>query len=723
MKGTRPKVRGRQVSRARWVSHDRRFRLGALIALAVAGVIAVVAIAVKPSHDRASGEGNSTGGPIDRTQQTALSFGDRSHWLQPWRGYLDTVPATKLRDAIGINIDNAVAAGEVPALARLLAANGFRRARYEIGWGSIDYGNPAKLTDPASVSRVLKALKQHGIRPLILLNSNHVLPCPTRVFKVRVVAAARRGDRRIRIDRATMRAVVPGRSGLNAPDGKAADVLFKDVKPDGTATLSKPLPRDLAPGSHPGATLRYAPFGPPQRSDGSSNPVFERTLRGWLSYIGAVTHEARKVLGSDDFDVEIWNELGFGSDFLYADRYYDPPAQQGKGDVTRAVLDRTVAWLRDRAHGVSRVGIGNGFASQRPWDAGSTSPRGLTAIDKHPYINMRRFPKDSANDAPGIRPLDALGHTDGTRDSASNRWRDNFVPTYDAFFPEYYLTGIQTENLVRDLSPITTEINGTPHGRLTKPKGGRAPTMWVTEWNMDPSGADPSNPANVGGPPLAHLTNGDVRHMQAKAVLRFLCAWVNKGVSAVDFFAAKAQNLALVDPVFFTALKRGRYPGDRSGGETLGAVRRLVGSLRGSVPISHTRPLSLLEVSDDHHHKQFEGDSTAPHPPLFDRDVVGFFPYQVNANRYVIPAYVMTRSLTKLYAPDAPKSDRGRFDLPPEPFRLTIGRVPATDSKVTASDPLTGKSVPVEVISRQDDRLVVEVPLTDSPRLLTLDVH
>jgi hypothetical protein len=346
----------------------------------------------------------------------------------------------------------------------------------------------------------------------------------------------------------------------------------------------------------------------------------------------------------------------------------------------------------------------------------------LTAIDKHPYAGIRRFPQDSVNDAPGIRPLDALGRTDGTRNSATKRWRDNFVPTYDAFFPEYYLTAIQTENLIRDLSPITTDINGIPHGRLTKPKGGPAPTMWITEWNMDPSGADPSNPANVGGPPLAHLKDGDVRHLQAKAVLRFLTAFVNKGVSAVYFFAAKAGNLALVDSAFFTALKRGGYPGEHSGGETLDAVRRLVDSLRGAVRLSHTRRLSLLEISDDHDHKQFDGDGSAAHPPLFDRDVVGFFPYQVDEHRYVIPVYVMTRSLTKLYAPEAP-SDQSRFDLPPAPFRLTIGGLPATDSSVTASDPLTGKSVPVKVISRQGDRLVVELPLTDSPRLLTLDTH
>jgi len=51
--------------------------------------------------------------PIEASQQTALEFGERSHWLQPWRAYLDTVPAQRLRDAVGINFN--VGAAEAPA--------------------------------------------------------------------------------------------------------------------------------------------------------------------------------------------------------------------------------------------------------------------------------------------------------------------------------------------------------------------------------------------------------------------------------------------------------------------------------------------------------------------------------------------------------------------------------------------------------------------------------
>jgi thrombospondin type 3 repeat protein len=663
--------------------------------------------------------------PIDPAQQTLLSFGDRSHWLQPWRGYLDTVPATRLRDAVGINIDNMVATSEVPALARLLAASGFKRARYEIGWDSIDYDDPSRMRNLSEVRTVLTALRDNGIRPLILLNSHHGIPCPTHFFDARIVQSAARGDRQVRIDSATALAVIPGKTGLNSLTGdfKAADVIFSSISGD-VATLSKPLPRDLSPGTYRAATLRYMPFGPPQLSDGTPNPGFEETLAGWLSYVRVVTREARNILGSDNFDVEIWNELGFGSDFLYSDRYYDPPLVFGSGDPTYVIPARTIAALRDPASGVSGVSIGNGFESQRPWASGASSPLGLTAISKHPYQGMRRFPQASLNDAPGVRPLDALGRTDGVSDNAANRWRDSFVPTYDSFFPEYYLNAIQTEHFIRDLSPITSDVYGTPHGRFTAPAGGQPPTMWVTEWNMDPSGADPSNPANLGGPPLARLTDGDIRHMQAKAVLRFLTAWVNKGVSAVHLFAVKSGNLALVDPGFFAALQQGggAYPGDDLGGETMMAVRRLSASLTGAGPVGQARALFLNEIGDYEGRKQFEGDGTAAHPPLYDRDVVAFFPYQVNDRRFVIPVYVMTRNIAKLYWPDAPANDRTRYDLPEERFRLSISGL-KTNARIAvrATDPLSGQSIATRIVSQAAATLVVELPLTDSPRLLTID--
>ena len=91
-----------------------------------------------------------------------------------------------------------------------------------------------------------------------------------------------------------------------------------------------------------------------------------------------------------------------------------PPSHRAA--PTRRSSRRTTAYLRDPANGVAGIGIANGFASQRPWDAGSTSPPGLTALSKHPYLysGMRRFPPAVVD---GTRPLDAQGDVDGTQNA------------------------------------------------------------------------------------------------------------------------------------------------------------------------------------------------------------------------------------------------------------------------------------------------------------------
>src|SRR5919204_3332775 len=370
--------------------------------------------------------------PIDPTQQTALQFGDRSHWLQPWRAYLDTPAAAVLRDAVGINFN--VPAQSADATARLLASSGFRRARLEIGWDSMSFADPSQLRDPTAVDTRLAALKANGIRPLILLNANDHAPGPTRFFTAQIVQPAAAGAQRVQVDATTASQIVPGYSGLNGPTGTAAEFIATSVAPGGWVQLSKPLPAAMPAGSYPAATVRFQPFAAPFTSSGSPNPVFEETIKGWLQYVQAVTSEAKRVLGSDAFDVEVWNELSFGSNFLFIDRYYNPVPStfQGAGDVQRQILVRTVNYLRDPANGVPGVGIGNGFANQTPFAAGSTSPAGLTAIDKHPYhANVKTFPQDQVFN--GVRPVDALANLEGTLDSFGN-WHDPFIPSYRAFF-------------------------------------------------------------------------------------------------------------------------------------------------------------------------------------------------------------------------------------------------------------------------------------------------
>jgi hypothetical protein len=661
--------------------------------------------------------------PIDPANQLKAPWGTLSHWMQPWRGYLDTQPASALRNAVGINFN--VWGADVGPTARLLAASGVRRARVEASWGAMDYADPSKLA-PAEDSKLraaLQALKANGIRPLILLNSNHGQPAPLQRINLSVTAAAAAGATTLKLSPASAALVVPDHTGLDGrTQYKAAQAIITAVAPDGAATLAKPLPWALAPGTYSASTLRFLPFAGPYAAGGTAgdpNPDYLETLSGWQQYVGGVAAVAKDVLGSQDFDLEVWNEMTFGSDFLRRENYF--AATTGWGDITNQLPRDTVAWIRDPAHGLERVGVTNGFESQRPWGSGATSPPGLSALSKHPYKGVRHFPQDAQKD--GIRPIDAFGNTAGTSPSP-NVWLPDFTPQYTALFPEYYLTQIQTETLIRDLSPITTTVTSakTPHGRFTHPDGSAPPQLWLTEVNLDSSGVDLSTPGDttlVG----QGLTTADVRRFQAKTVLRYLSSYVNKGAGALYFYAAKAGNLSLVDPSFFAEVSRGRDPGTAAGGVTTDALRRLTSAFQGPESIGQPRSLTLDRVGDFEGHRQFAGDGTVGRPDLFNRDALAVLPFQVTDRRFVIPTYVMTRNLATVYRQDAPASDPTRLDLPPELYRLQIGNLGTCAIDASATDPLSGTAVPVDVVSCARGTAVIDMPVTDSPRLLTIDLR
>jgi hypothetical protein len=644
--------------------------------------LAAVPSSAGPSTPAAGEPGFAFSRPIDRRQQSLLDFGLRSHWLQPWRAYLETVPASRLRNGLGIVFN--VQPKEAERTAQLLAAVGFRRARIEIGWSNVAWSRRPRLKNAGRYRVILRALQRHGLRPLILLNANHGYPGPLRRSRIRVTQPAPAGARTLELDRRSAALVTPGRTGLDSTtDYKAADILFASIEGT-TVALSKPLPRDMAAGNYSVTTLRYEPFRRPD------DPLFEETMRGWLDYVGLVTRQVKSILGNESFDVEIWNELSFGSDFLDLNRYYDHEVVTGDPAATQdTILRRTIAFLRDPDHGVSRIGIGNGFASERPWEAGSTSPVGLTAIDKHPYSRRVSFPQPGRyKDARAVNPL---GRIDERQDEAG-AWHDAFSPSYSAFLPEYYLTAIQTEHLVRDLSPFATDLLGTRHGRFTHPRGSQPPVVWLTEFGLD----------------LDQVPAAAVRHIKTKMALRAAAAWINKGAGALYFYAVHHGRWALYKP------------GAEGGGQVLRALKRFMSAFAGPDRLRHRQHLRLEAVADRHHRRQFEGDGTPAHPPLYDRDVVAFLPFQVAERRVVVPVYVMTRDLLRAYRPGLGRGDPRRYDLPPESFRLTIGGVAGLGATVRATDPLSGKDVPVRVVSRGRGRLVVELALTDSPRLLVL---
>ncbi|HUN78657.1 MAG TPA: hypothetical protein VMU32_07050, partial [Solirubrobacteraceae bacterium] len=515
--------------------------------------------------------------PIDPRYLTEVPFGTSSFWVQPWRAYMDTWPAARLDDGLGINFN--VGPDEAEAVAQLLQENGFALARREIGWGALSYEDPEEFSDEARIDTVLGALHNHGLRPLILLNANSGAPGPALQLRLETLAAAPAGAQSVRLSPAAAAQVVPGKTGFDdLTFGGAPDDLITAVGAGDVATLSRPLPSELPAGSHRATTLRYAPFQAPTLPDGEPNPVFQETLAGWLSYVATVSRKAASIFGPGGYDLEIWNELGFGSQFLNSAHYYSSSGQEVEGEspasasegeeassaageerasaeegsaqenpsegagndtsegegaqsgqaetghqrvakqIIKTLLAATVAYVRDPANGISpAVGVSDGFASQTPFVSGAQAPPGLTALSKHPYDGLKVFPAEYQ--ARQIVPVDALGQ----RDTDSRGRPAPFTPTYDSLFPEAPLTATSTETLIRDFAPFTTGVYGDPHGREVGPPGGEPVQKWITEYNLGIGRATPVGPDESTPDPVT-LTPADKEHFETKAVLRSLVA-------------------------------------------------------------------------------------------------------------------------------------------------------------------------------------------------------
>jgi hypothetical protein len=269
--------------------------------------------------------------PIDTRYLTRVPFGSSSFWLQPWRAYFDTWPASTLTSSLGINFN--VAPADAEAVAQLLQDSGFTLARREVPWSALSYEDPTRFVNETKIRTILSAMHNHGLRPLILLNANSGQPGPARPISLTTLSPAPVGATTVTLDEASASSVVPGKTGFDELTfGTGPDILVTSVSPAGLATLSQPLRKPLPAGKHRAMTLRYAPFEAPKLANGEPNPVFQETLDGWLSYVATVSREAASIFGPEGYDLEVWNELSFGSQFLNYEHYYHPPAESSSGE-------------------------------------------------------------------------------------------------------------------------------------------------------------------------------------------------------------------------------------------------------------------------------------------------------------------------------------------------------------------------------------------------------
>jgi len=472
----------------------------------------------------------------------------------------------------------------------------------------------------------------------------------------------------VRLD--DLKEVVPGRTGLsNLTDYWAAEALIVKFDPaTGECLLSKPLPKPLSEGEEVLlATLKYLPLFP------VGTPQFEETAWGWVKYALLVC----RILGEEgirSFDLEIWNELTFGSNFLNINNYFDPPAAHFKVDFLRPggqaweLARRTIeAVKREFPEARCIWGFSNTTFFHTPIEE---LPPLTDGQSYHPYgTGTRKFPEqEQYRERPELN-------------------LEGFTPRFTMRMPEGWAhTFIQTESLMRLLNP---------KDRLKRrPKGVKRFYHYMTEHGVVP-------------PECGVHDERGAWELKTKCLLRSFCFWLNKGIDVLHYFCAYGRSpleMGLLPP----GLEKlpSQTPFERVATPPLRALRNLVRAFEGSQPLKEVCQLSVDVVALGKQRAIFEGD--AKHPPLWRREVFAFLPFQVNERKFVIAVYVMTYDATE------PSVE--------ERFRLFIGGLPGRPVRTLLYDPLRDQKLPVSLLERRSKAALLEIRATDYPRLLVLEV-
>lgn len=606
-------------------------------------------------------QGNPVSPYVDPSQ-LACPDSKHSFYLEPWRAFLETRPADTLVHGIGINYNVPPEADDLAV--RLLAESGFKSFRIEVGWDAVAW-DESHLNNEKRLRHLLDLCKRYGVRPNLLLNANHGAPCPTRFFEKRLAEDAAKGSRSVRFTDTSD--LVVDHSGVNHLTGSAAAeaiITAIDAK-TGVCQLSKPLPKELKRDQPVKmATLKFQPLFP------VGTGQFEETAAGWVRYAKLVTAQA-KAAGIDEFDVEIWNELSFGSSFTEARHYYAPtPYPEPKnfllpGGCCWELARRTVEAVKaEHPHARCIWGFSNTTFFHCPVDK---LPPGTDGQSYHPYgTGTRTYPKDE--DRPNLN-------------------LDGFTPTMQMRLPEGWAhLFLKTETLMKLLNP---------EARKRRPPGIEHFHHYMTEHGVLPAECSVSDPAQCWD-------------LKTKCAVRSYCLWINKGIDVLDYFCAYQR-----EPTGFGLLPANltRLPHDAKWDDvatpTMRAVRNLARAFDGAAPIDSAPPLTVEATELGAPLKIFDGD--AAHPPLWERSAFAVLPFQVSKSRFVVAVYAMSYDATKSF--------------PEQRYHLKLSGFPGEPGTIELYDPVSDQRLDLAVVRKSPGSLDVELPITDTPRLLTIDVR
>ncbi len=605
--------------------------------------------------------------------QLDVAWPKHSHVKMPWRGFLETKPAADLLGGIGVVYQ--YRGGSLDVQLALLARAGIRCIRWEQPFGTYDPDTKSiSGRSQARFREALRACKKHGMLPIVLLNAHHGVPCKLKYFDRRVMADAPKGARELLLDSVEgLRRVHSGTNGLTAY--WAGEVLFTAIDKERKAVkLSKPLPKAFKKGEKLSCVdLYYLPLHPVGTAE------FAHTAGGWVDYARSLCRIAKEE--GCLIELEVWNELSFGSHFAGGRgiNAYWPGRVKFTKDFLRPgghaweMTRRTVEMVEREFSGVRVIwGWSNTTFFHTPIEQ---LPPGTAGQSYHPYgTGWREMPQ---------------------REQAPHQpWRclEGHCPTYRLGFAEGWAhTFIQCESLMHLLRPDK---------RLTrKPKSTERFTHYITEHGI--------NPPAVG-------VKGDAASLRLKEkfLLRAVLFWLNKGIDRIFLFHGgsdkndQGMGLSLAR---VRELKRlppeGRQ--DEHLSPALRSLRRAVAVFGdGAEPIASSRAFAVKVAKFGLERRVFEMPEGKR--SLYFRHLFAVLPFQVNARKFVFAVYVMS--------PTYPEED-----LKDVTYRLTLRPLAGRSAKVRYYDPLADRDLPARIHERGPASLALDLPVTDTPRLLVVE--
>ena len=459
------------------------------------------------------------------------------------------------------------------------------------------------------------------------------------------------------------------------------------------------------------------------------------------------------------FDLEVWNELTFGSEFLDDNNYYSNP-QATIGNLTYSSHGYTrngVEVLEPIAVDIATsqypgVRVIDGFSNQRPWDAGSSMWPGEHGFSRHfytaldmtnPFNGSRGVSNAStpiANLA-SVAPMNALGQYDGTPSNPTQPHAvtpgSYFIPSFTMSSPEALSVGTDYMYIIRDLQPFPSlfssqDLNGkytAYHWRGSTNLAGDTAQVWESETNCSRL-LWMQSIQSLSGVPWTDQNLIDLNHfVGAKALLRLFTFHANKGLETACIFAARQNefDLSVIPEAFFSSLQQtgGAYSTDAANkqGAQLQTIKNLTGIFNkytGAPSAFTVQPLTVTGLSEPTPTIEFLGDGTPAHPDRYNVDDFGVFPFQLNQHNYAVGYYVVSKNIVQNWGVVSNLLDVSNYRMPDETMDLTLSGMANRNAKVVCYDPLTNTYPVVQVLARGQNSIRVRVLTSDYPRFLLI---